>query len=135
MLEVHVSFFLIVPTSAPRHPSGYAISSSSIYLTWDPPPLLERHGIIREYQINLTERETGTLTTYTTSSTFIEVSLLHPFYNYSWVVTAITIGEGPYTASSAVMTLEDGKLRLLANLKHVCPLYSSKWSTAQLHYK
>jgi hypothetical protein len=96
-----------VPTSAPIYQSGVALSSSSIYLSWDPPPQLERHGIIREYKINLTEQETGVLTTYRTSSESIEVSLLHPFYTYTWIVTAVTIGEGPFTATKNVTTLED----------------------------
>ena len=100
---------ILVPTSAPIYQSGVALSSSSIYLSWDPPPQLERHGIIREYKINLTEQETGVLTTYRTSSESIEVSLLHPFYTYTWIVTAVTIGDGPFTATKNVTTLEDGE--------------------------
>ena len=78
-------------------------------LSWNPPPALERHGIIREYHINLTEEATEVVVTFTTSANYIEVSQLHPFYNYSWVVTAVTIGEGPYTELSLVTTLEDGR--------------------------
>ena len=33
-------------------------------------------------------------------------------------MTAVTIGEGPYTASDAVMTLEDGKFFRLSMLKY-----------------
>ena len=99
----------IVPTSPPQDPHGYAVSSNIIMLFWDPPPVLETHGVIREYHINLKEEATDTIMTYISSGTFIEVSLLHPFYNYSWVVTAVTIGEGPYTGPSWVTTLEDGK--------------------------
>ena len=114
-----ISLF-IVPTSAPTTPSGYALSSSSIYLSWDIPPALEIHGIIREYHINLTEQETGTLTTYTTSTTALEIALLHPHYNYTWTVTAVTIGEGPYTTSNNVTTLQDGKF-IKTNI--IIPIY------------
>ena len=62
----------LVPTSAPTDTSGRALSSNSIYLSWDLPPPLERHGIIREYHINLTEQETGIFMTYTSSSMSIE---------------------------------------------------------------
>jgi receptor-type tyrosine-protein phosphatase Q len=96
-----------VPTSAPTYPSGYALSARSIYLSWYPPPVLERHGIIRQYRINVTEQETGELTTYTTSSTFIELALLHPFYTYVWTVAAVTISPGPYTTSGSVTTYQD----------------------------
>ena len=70
---------------------------------------MEINGIIREYHINLTGVETGTLTTYISSTTSIEITQLHPYYTYVWVVTAITIGEGPYTTSNNVTTLQDGK--------------------------
>ena len=107
----HPSIFndFLVPTSAPQVPSGVATSSRSIVLSWNPPPVLERHGIIREYQINLTELQTGTELTYVTLDTTFEVSLLHPFYTYNWTVAAVTIGVGPYTIASTVVTLEDGK--------------------------
>ena len=77
-------------------------------LSWDPPPVLVTHGIIREYHINFTEEATDIIMTYISLGTFVEVSQLHPFYNYSWVVTAVTIGEGPFTEPSWVTTLEDG---------------------------
>ena len=111
---------ILVPTSAPTFPSGYALSSSSIYLSWNPPPQLERHGIIREYRINLTEQETGTLTVYTTASESIEIALLQPFYTYIWTVTAVTIGEGPYSATYNVTTDEDGEFEKRSYSLHNC---------------
>ena len=113
-----ISLF-IVPTSAPITPSGYALSARSIYLSWNLPPILERHGIIREYHINLTEQETGTLTTYTTSTTALEIALLHPYYNYTWTVTAVTVGEGPYTTSNNITTFQDGKLIKSKSCEHI----------------
>ena len=109
-----------VPTSAPQVPSGVATSSRSIVLSWDPPPVLERHGIIREYQINLTELETGTELTYNSSDTTFEVSLLHPSYTYNWTVAAVTVGVGPYTAESTVVTLPDGKCFLSVYSWYAC---------------
>ena len=104
-----ISSLYLVPTSAPQDPRGHAVSSNAIILSWDPPPILERNGIIRDYRINLTEETTEIVMTYISSGNSIEVSLLHPFYNYSWIVSAVTIGEGPYTEPSWVTTLEDGK--------------------------
>ena len=86
--------------------------------------MLETHGIIREYHVNLTEEATEVVTTYTSSVTSIEVSLLHPFYIYSWVVAAVTIGEGPYTQPIQVTTLEDGKISKPTCLSNLCHLLS-----------
>ena len=94
--------------------------------------MFERHGIIQEYHINLTEQETETLTTYTSTETSIEISRLHPFYNYTWIVTAVTIGEGPYTASDTVMTLEDGKFVYAKTITITWNFFSSKWCTSRL---
>ena len=121
---VFFNFLYSVPTSPPEDPHGYAISSSTIILSWEPPPLLETHGIIREYHVNLTEEATELVTTHTSSGTSIEVSLLHPFYIYSWVVAAVTIGKGPYTLPIQVTTLEDGKISKPTCLSNLCHLLS-----------
>ena len=39
----------------------------------------------------------------------LELAFLHPDYVYEWVVTAVTIGEGPYTNVSSIRMPEDGK--------------------------
>ena len=47
------------------------------------------------------------------TTTFIEITSLHPFYVYEWTVSAFTVGEGPYSSISTVTTPEDGKLILV----------------------
>ena len=123
-----------MPTSAPQDPSGYAISSSSISLSWSPPPVLETHGIIREYRINITEQETGTRMTYTSYSTSIDVSLLHPYYTYHWIVTAFTIGDGPYTTFNSVRTLQDGKCTMWATYVFQVVMYCVALCAVPLKY-
>ena len=34
---------------------------------------------------------------------------LHPYYNYTLVVSAVTIEEGPYSVPVTVITAQDGK--------------------------
>lgn len=85
------------------------MSSISIFLFWNPPPVLGTHGIIQEYHINLTEEETGAQYVYTSSNTSLSVSMLHPYYTYQWSVAAATIEIGPYIASSnSITTHQDG---------------------------
>ena len=47
------------------------------------------------------------------TTTSIEITSLHPFYIYEWRVSAFTVGEGPYSSISTVITPEDGKLILV----------------------
>ena len=70
---------------------------------------MNQNGIIREYKVNVTEVETGRMWQLISITTSINVSSLHPFYLYEWIVSSFTIGDGPYTSVSTVMTPEDGK--------------------------
>lgn len=87
-----------------------ALSSSSIFLSWNPPLLGERNGIIVEYRINITELDTGNVLTLVSYSTFITVQFLHPYYTYASIVSAVTIDEGPYSEIFIIVTPEDGKI-------------------------
>ena len=84
------------------------LSSTSISLSWSPPPLDDQNGIIREYRISITEDETGDVMSLTSSSTSVTVTSLHPYYTYRCSVSAYTVDIGPATSESTVRTLEDG---------------------------
>jgi len=73
--------------------------------------------MVVEYRVNLTEILTGQVFVRVTANTFLEVTSLHPDYEYEWVVTAFTVSVGPYTAIVNVRTPEDGKSRLVVNVK------------------
>ena len=92
--------------------NGTVVSSTSIILTWLPPPETSWNGIIREYKINITEVDTGTeLVLYSTTSS-LTVSSLHPFYTYMCRVSTSTVEYGPYSESFLITTFEDGE--------HIC---------------
>lgn len=86
-----------------------AVTSSSVSLTWVPPPLLLHNGVIREYKVNITEVDTGRVLVFYSSTTDITISTLHPFYTYLCRVSAFTVGYGPYTENFLFTTLEDGE--------------------------
>ena len=65
--------------------------------------------MIVEYRVNTTEVNTGQVFVNVSTSTSLELTFLHPDYVYEWVVTAVTIGEGPYTNVSTIRMPEDGK--------------------------
>lgn len=100
---------ITVPGDAPANASGYALDSTSIYLSWDPPPPEYHHGPITGYRIAVTEVETGVSTLHATNDTEIVIDNLHPYYIYNCTIVAVTIDEGPHKAIVLVQTNEAGE--------------------------
>lgn len=76
---------------------------------WQPPPAVERNGIIRNYVVNLTELETGTVEQYIIFPELnITITSRHPFYRYRYAVAAETISLGPYSDPQVVHLPEAG---------------------------
>ena len=90
-----------------------SLNSTSVQLSWDPPPADQQNGIITDYYINMTEVETGVTVQLTvTSATTLLVSTLHPYYVYNFFISAATVvGQGPYSTLFSVQTPEDGWFR------------------------
>ena len=65
--------------------------------------------MIRRYDLTLTELETGSVFSYSTSRSNFTATLLHPNYQYQVEISAVTIGSGPSSAPLIVMTPEDGR--------------------------
>ena len=84
------------------------MTSTSIRLSWSPPPVNSRNGIITEYRINITEAITGTVITLTSTATSITALGLHPYYTYECIVSAFTVGIGPYSQAVQITTPQDG---------------------------
>ena len=58
----------------------------------------------------MTEEDTGT--SYSTNALAAlehTIGALHPFYTYTFSVSAVTLAAGPYTDDYSVKTLEDSK--------------------------
>lgn len=112
------------PSGNVQNLSGIAVHSQALLLTWMPPPVNEQNGIIRSYEVYVTETETGILKNYTTSSTNITLADLHPFYTYSCVISAITVSEGPASNPVIITTPQDSKfIKMLLFCYFICLLY------------
>ena len=109
IIPLRNNYYSIAPISPPEEVNVTAVTSTSVSLTWIPPPLLLRNGVIREYKVNLTEVETDRELVFDSSTTDITISALHPFYTYLCQVSAFTVDYGPYTESFLFTTLEDGE--------------------------
>ena len=100
---------MAAPESSPEDVVLSAVSSTSIIVSWSPPPTQFQNGVITEYRINITELDTGSDFLYTTATTTILIQLLHPFYTYECTVSAYTVDEGPYSEIITITTPEDGE--------------------------
>ena len=102
------------PAAPPDNVRVMAVSSTSIYVTWDMVPPIDQNGIITMYEVMYQPLETfnGNISTSTINLTNMSVLLtdLQEFVNYTISVRAYTsVGAGPYSDEITVMTLEDSK--------------------------
>ena len=107
---INLTFVLhvtIVPSGPPTNFTLSVESSTSVFLSWEPPLPGVRNGIIRQYVIRV-ELAVGEVITYTTGSDSYTVSGLKPFSVYLFSVAAVTIGEGVSTDRIAAQTFADG---------------------------
>ena len=99
-----------VASEAPSGVSGWAVNSTSIYVTWSPLQEDLQNGIIVHYSLRLTEVASGRVITTERNATSVVVSSLHPHYAYEVTVAAATIvGNGPFSLGILVLTYSDGK--------------------------
>lgn len=84
------------------------MSSTSINLTWSLPPASDINGVITAYHILITEVITERVFNFTSTTTSLLAVGLHPYYTYECIVSAFTIGNGPYSQVINITTPEDG---------------------------
>ena len=97
---------LTVPGSTPTNTTGIALNSTHIYLRWDHPPEEFHYGVIRWYQINITEQYTGRVFQEVSEETEITIGPLHPHYIYHCAIAAVTVDVGPF--STVTVRTEEG---------------------------
>ena len=100
----------IAPTSTPQNPANtfFNDSSTSLNLTWYPPPIEGQNGIIQFYVILITEVDTNTITEITSNYTYIYLDFLHAYYTYTFKIAAVTIEQGPFSSGFTLTMPEDG---------------------------
>ena len=96
----------------PTNVTAIRFDSSSIHIDWTHPPEDTHYGVIREYRLNMTELETGTLSRVVVDSNSTEVVLesLHPYFTYHITIVPVTVEEGENYTEITIRTAEDGKL-------------------------
>lgn len=102
------SFLPPAPNTSPMEFEALVLTSRSIYLSWTAPNIEDRNGVIRGYQVNVTETNSGQMLQYSTTNLFITIEGLHPSYTYWCSVSAFTVATGPFSNASIVTLPEDG---------------------------
>ena len=97
------------PYSPPQSIQLSVVSSTSINLTWSPPPSNDINGVITEYHIIITEVITGREINLTSTTTSLVAVGLHPYYVYKCIIRAFTVESGPYSEAVNITTPEDGE--------------------------
>ena len=101
-----------VPSAPPLNVGTVAVNSTSIEVTWAPPAVADRNGVITAYLVQLVEVPTGELLNFTQTMDRLEIVItaLHPHYDYECSVAASTsVGDGPYSQPITETTLQDGR--------------------------
>ena len=68
------------------------------------------NGVITGYTVKVENTGSGETSLFTTTETVYTVSTLIPYQSYNISVAASTmVGRGPFSASTSIITPEDGK--------------------------
>ena len=109
--------FLSVPSGPPLSVIAVASSPRSVFLSWDPPSILQRNGIITGYQVRVIVAESGRQFEDTVETTYYNVTTsITPYTTYNLAVAARTVnGTGPFSNMTTARTLQDGMKQLNAD--------------------
>ena len=120
--------FLIAPIGSPVSLEVVSSSSTSVMLSWSPPPEVQLNGVLRHYVLIVQELDSGRNVTLTSTDSLIILSDLHPFYSYVIAVCPVTVDTGPCANFEPIQLPQDGKLCFILQTEFtLTSLHSSKW--------
>ena len=109
MTEIHSP----APTAAPTSLTSFVMDSTSIFVSWQPPPVQYHNGIIRMYTVRVTEIETSAVLFVSSQNISTVITSLHPNYHYTISVAAVTVLPGPFSSSIMLQTPQDGEINMV----------------------
>ena len=101
-------FSCAAPSGPPLNPATQIINPWTINLTWYPPAVEHQNGIIQFYLINFTEVNATNETQFTSTTPWLFLDSLHPYYSYTFAFAAVTIDIGPFSAEYTITMPEAG---------------------------
>lgn len=70
--------------------------------------IIFHNGVIRNYIISVTEVYTGKIVVVTSPDKTAVIESLHPYYDYSCQVAAVTVNQGPFSVPVTITTEQAG---------------------------
>ena len=93
--------------------TAFNSSSTSVIVVWEPPPPDRIFGILRSYEIRYSigkpDNNPVFISDRPAEERMFEITRLLEFTNYSVEVSAITVGNSPFSSPVYVVTDEDSK--------------------------
>ena len=118
------------PSAPPQSVVGESVDSTSIRVSWSPPPLDHQNGVITGYRVLYSESSSGSqdddddgplpsaamMASVPANDTWYVVRGLHKWTLYNvWVLAFTSAGEGPRSDVILVKTAEDGEFVFICN--------------------
>lgn len=114
---IFVAFQTSAPSSPPVEVTGVALSSHSLRISWEPPPIKTRNGKITFYKVlylesmKPTDPSMATVKTVDGSKNQVTLNNLNTWTEYRvWVLAGTEKGEGPLSEAILLKTDEGGKI-------------------------
>lgn len=108
------------PSSPPTLVQITGVSSTGFLVSWMMPPAVDHNGIIRNYTVSIAEENTGRLTLLTSYTSSQRIDSIHPYYNYTCTVAAVTVSAGPFSAPITIITAEAGTVNFILRSNFLC---------------
>ena len=108
-MSMCIVLFNSEPSDVPQNVTVVALNASSAYLSWIPPPLEDRNGIIIGYVVRVCGVNTDEEIELSVVDLHTTVVGLHPFYSYRFSVAAVTVATGPFNNPIGLSLPESGK--------------------------
>ena len=102
--------YTLAPIGSPTDIIVIAVDSFTLNITWSQPPIEQINGIIQHYIVLVSVLETSNQFQYNSSGTSLLLTKLHPYYTYTVLVAAVTVGVGPYSIGYTIKTPPSGKI-------------------------
>ena len=97
-----------MPSGSPQEIEVNAVSPRTVFMMWQPPQDDQQNGVLVGYVVNVTETEIGNQYQIVTQEAQYTFHDFHPFYHYAFIVAAVTVGQGPFSAIFSLQMPQDG---------------------------
>ena len=87
--------------------TGQVLSSSSISLDWELPPIPGLMALVDHYLVNVHELESSRNWTFFAVESHATILSLHPYYSYRCRVAIMTDFVNPYSSTITLVTLQE----------------------------